>query len=1648
MSKIIKSLSFLFIMLFFFVFIGCNEEKEHQHEFSEWKVIDATCEKDGEKTRSCSCGEIEKEVIEATGHTLTIINEEKPTCESFGWNSYEKCTKCDYTTYVELSATGHNYGEFEVINDATCEEDGLKEKTCSSCGGKLEEVIPATGHSYGEFEVINDATCEEDGLKEKTCSSCEDKIGEVIPAIGHSYGEFDVTLEPTCLEEGKKVQYCGTCGNPNEEAVDALGHDIETVEYKAATCLEAGNEAYEYCKRCDYTTFMEIPAPGHTMNGIECDNCDFMIGVEIKKGAYSFDIVDGKLVSNNQYLSSTTATYTIVAKADGIISFNYSVSSESGYDNFYIYLNNSYVTGDSGYVTSQSFSQNVKLGDELLLQYRKDNSSDYGDDCTIIENLEFKCIGKNPTCLLEGSMTSYNVITEECTTSFVDALGHDIISYDAFEATCTLEGYAAYEECSRCDYTTYQKTQDPLGHDITTIPAQDPTCEGYGWNEYDICSRCDHSTYVEIQPNGHSYGEYVVALEPTCTELGSKERVCSVCDDVDTATVDELGHEYTDEVINKTCETDGYTLHSCNRCDYSYKDNYQYAYGHFTQYFSPASATCLLGAHDGYEKCLNEGCTYTTLVETSPALGHDLTHCEGEAPTCESGGYAPYDYCNRCSYNTYQYLSNLGHDLQDWITVAEPTCTTPAYIESHCSRCDYYREDYDSERPALGHTYGEETEVPGTDYVQGYKYKVCSVCDYVHKYDFTETLITSLFKFEPVGDGYQLVDTNLTPEHTIVEIPAEYNGKPVTSIKGHMYSSGDTPFYGCEYIKKLIIPSIVTSIGYNSLSGIYNVEELEMPAACEKLKYAFYYAKAANYDNSDYPTSIKKVTITGTSSIGYQFFMNRSSDDNNIETIIVKDTVKEISSQAFAYCKKLQNLVLSEKITSIPSDAFASCNSLIYNVYDNAKYLGSENNPHLWLIQANSTDITSCEIHPDTLYIGPKAFMNCSNLTSIEIPSNIIKISGSAFSYCTSLTSVEIPDTVLELEGAVFSYCTNLTDVKLGNGFDTINGTFYNCTNLTTIVIPEGVKYIGGYAFQGCENLENVYIPKSAIQFGDTYKYNYNLKRVYYGGTFEEWLNIEMVGTNWMGSGYSDCDPMFSAALLYITNENGEYELLTEIVVPETLTELPEYQYYSLSCVTKVVLHEGIKSIDSNAFAYTSNVKELITPFFTNIKATDLFNNIESITFTNEFEELPARYFENCGTLKAVYLPETVKIISEYAFSNCYNLEIIELPAGLTTLSTSAFAGCSSLKSINIPSGITVLEQSVFYGCGFEEFIIPEQIEEVKYMALGGSGSLKKLVIPSSLTNLARGAISNSKAITHISMPVIGDCFGYIWGRDKSSYGTDYITPKTMTQIVLYGTEIPRSYFSSVQIEELIIDNTFTSFGDYLIDYASYLTGLYYMGTKEEWDNIIKNSNSALLNVPIYYYTDSCIHSKEESLWTFDEEGNVSIELSVVDWAITLEPTCSAPGSKEGPCAHCGETLTEELPMLSHNYENNKCTECGFETYSVTAGSHTFVLGSDGVYTSNNYHVNKSTAIYIITANVDMSITFSYDVSSESSCDYFNIYQAGNRIARISGKASWYRTKTVTLYAGQELKFEYAKDAGTHSYNDTAYFTIDSIVIY
>lgn len=204
---------------------------------------------------------------DSNNHALEQHAAKAPTCTEIGWNAYETCKNCDYTTYAELPALKH-YLVYYKAKDPTCTEPGCDAyETCSRCDYTTYVERPALKH-YLRQRVIKAPTCTQMGWAYENCYRCDYFATPLLPALNHDLKQH-AAKAPTCTEKGwNAYETCYRCDYTTRKELPALNHALEQHEAQAPTCTEIGWDAYETCSRCDYTTYAELPALNHDYQAV------------------------------------------------------------------------------------------------------------------------------------------------------------------------------------------------------------------------------------------------------------------------------------------------------------------------------------------------------------------------------------------------------------------------------------------------------------------------------------------------------------------------------------------------------------------------------------------------------------------------------------------------------------------------------------------------------------------------------------------------------------------------------------------------------------------------------------------------------------------------------------------------------------------------------------------------------------------------------------------------------------------------------------------------------------------------------------------------------------------------------------------------------------------------------------------------------------------------------------------------------------------------------------------------------------------------------------------------------------------------------------------------------------------------------------
>ena len=231
------------------------------HAWGEWSSAG-----NGTHTRSCTnyCREVDtakctggkatcsaKAVCEVCGgeygekdsnnHDLVQHAAKAPTCTEIGWDAYDLCVRCGYTTRKELPALNHDLVR-HVAQAPTCTEKGWAYDTCSrlGCSYTTRTELPALNHDYQAVTV--EPTCETDGYTVFTCSRCKDSYtADPTDQLGHQFGAWSPngtgSQSADCLRQG-----CAHTGSTDCRKFTFRTAEGETLTF-CPVCGQAENAA-------------------------------------------------------------------------------------------------------------------------------------------------------------------------------------------------------------------------------------------------------------------------------------------------------------------------------------------------------------------------------------------------------------------------------------------------------------------------------------------------------------------------------------------------------------------------------------------------------------------------------------------------------------------------------------------------------------------------------------------------------------------------------------------------------------------------------------------------------------------------------------------------------------------------------------------------------------------------------------------------------------------------------------------------------------------------------------------------------------------------------------------------------------------------------------------------------------------------------------------------------------------------------------------------------------------------------------------------------------------------------------------------------------------------------------------------------------
>lgn len=1131
----------------------------------------ATCEEDGKKVYKCKnndCDYSESVIVSMLGHDC---KEEvvASTCVKEGYvRSYCTRDNCDHETLelLELNENEHNYDRETykniIINGVTIGHGYVCTNTSSTgkiCGAfRIDEI-----HAH-EYNVSAPTETEA-----QVCVVC----GYVnASALGHlhvNHKEYVAEKSPTCLEAGH-VDYYTCCGIKFSDAscknevteddliIDALGHDMpeewETTEQ--ATCTKEGTKT-RTCTRCDYSESQTISMSQHSLAW--------------QKEVPATCTIDGTL--GHYKCSECSGTFSDVNGKDVL---------------------ETVVIPAIGHVTSRVDAKEATCTDEGYEEH-------------------YKCETCNTLFADEGLTVS---IEEPVA---ISAIGHTTSFKDVQLAGCLVDGYNEHWECDTChalfaDEDLTVSIEKPvaisaIGHNLELKEVTASACNKEGYFKIK-CTTCEK---VGIGDNG----EYI------------KYKYADVLDKDDKGWIDSFTEELINDYKAYLLELSGEEF---NEEPYINKaEGFINKYEDFTSALGDAKDQIAPKYHEDGNKdalCDTDTCKCTVGLNIgwdSNAEGwvvRGIGDCTAQAIVIPS----VLSNIEGKIYNVKVIGEEAFKNCEQITSVTIPSTITEIYSSAFYNCINLASVTFESS--------SELTTIYESAFANCISLNSLIIPDSVtqigEKAFYGCYNITNITLGQGLGTGNILTPIGARAFEGCYKLIEIFN-KSKLDITTDDFGTDD---YGCvaKYAKniytqeggsRLINGEIEIDDNTCGWYRYYILNDTSLMLMGYYGDYKFgdedkrYGALSFNggqpEDKEDWPPQLIPNSYEGkniTTIHDFAFYRNY-----DLTEVTIPDSVITIGSHSFYECYRLHFVKIGKGVTEIGDNAFGRCYQLIE--VENAAYnngitvtKGSDDNgfvgayaKYTWrtnhyaddlgqngkgtfrwsvgsgyLIYEDGNDISVFGYFGSetniTVQVGLSeekmaniiykyAFYN-SDITSVTIGGNIENIGDAAFYDCKKLKTVTLSSAVTRIGAWTFGECKNLESVGYYDAkseqeaklIEIAQYAFVNCTSLTNIVIPSSLTSIVTDAFAGCKSL----------------------KSVNYIGTIDQWCGITF--------GSASANPLYNGAKLYLKGEE-----LTELIIPNTVTEIKAYAFAGCDSLTSVTIPSTIKDIDESAFNGCTNLK-------------------------------------------------------------------------------------------------------------------------------------------------------------------------------------------------------------------------------------------------------------------------------------------------------------------------------------------------------------------------------------------------------------------------------------------------------------------------
>lgn len=468
------------------------------------------------------------------------------------------------------------------------------------------------------------------------------------------------------------------------------------------------------------------------------------------------------------------------------------------------------------------------------------------------------------------------------------------------------------------------------------------------------------------------------------------------------------------------------------------------------------------------------------------------------------------------------------------------------------------------------------------------------------------------------------IKQSLRKKREIIEVPGTYMGNPVNLFNLRLIP---------DYVKKLIIPKETTNL-YGVIPSevnYFSYNECRCPSVEEII---------ISEDNQTYWSDGHAIYTKDKKKL--LCFISAS-----LEEYTVNETTEEMIEHAFTYKSNLKKLIIPSSVKKIEKDCFSYCESL-------EEIVGLDE------VKEKSIDIFGGYYSMEKIpYITKKETFIFNN--------KLYHYKG------TSQKVYQVPEGVKEIVAGAFTINDkkdSLEEIILPNSLEVINEkAFFKRSQLKKINIPNNVKVIEKEAFAECSSLEELYIPAS----------------------------VESI--------HSKAFPLYEPGMRYLPEIKCTFRNIT-VSEDNQHYESKDGILYSKS--TQEIIHIPYLLLNGDLNIFEGKTKIIAGIYKKN-------NTIQTIIIPEGIKVIEKNAFEHCEKVTELIMPDSVEVIEDYAFFGCSKLSKIKFSKNLKTIGIQAFSGIG-VKNLDLPESIEKIDTLAFaFNDKLEKACLPKYVKEMGY---------------------------------------------------------------------------------------------------------------------------------------------------------------------------------------------------------------------------------------------------------------------------------------------------------------------------------------------